>query len=118
MARAPKAAPTPPEPEENPEAEMDADDGGDDEDVRALADEFAAIARKVASIPDDIGDKLDRILEGQTHGNAKPAGQSSGTPGAGTPAGLPRQATPDNPVIEKEPQTRHWYYGPGFGRKR
>ncbi len=82
----------------------------------AFAEAFDGLVKKVASIPDDLGEKLDRMLQAvegtAAHEHPESSGQQGGTPQAGAPSGGAGQSA--TPVVEpeKKPQVRHWYYGP------
>lgn len=108
MARATK----PPEPPATPPDGADEDGEVTQEERDDFAAAFDGMVKKVASIPDDIGEKLDRILAqgGAQHGHTESVGQPGTATGAGASQGGAGHAAPPIPEPEKKPRAHHWYF--------
>lgn len=114
-----KSAETPPPPDTD---ETDDGDGTEDEDDGAeqFAQEWEAMRDKLARIPDDIGEKLDRLLSGKL-GSGKTIGNIGGEASARASAQVGNKRSNPYPIGSERgagslsegdtrPETRHWYY--------
>ena len=108
---------------DEPENVAEESDADDDELVEEFAREWSNVKAKLAAIPDDIGEKLDALLAGQSSGGRgsgaaseprtapRVGAQPKRTVASPTTRAPSRQSDqPSDSGREKKPKDQHWYY--------